>query len=1591
MARLTGDMKQATAIVSNATAQISRAAGAARSALEAMGLGLGAASLIAMTKGAIDAADKLNDLTQSLGMNIAALAQYQLAAAQGGTSLEAIGKGIKGLSTAFAEHGEALRQAGIDATTQDGRMRQLADVFASMPDGIEKTTLAVKFFGKSGMELIPMLNQGAAGLDAAAEKSAKYAAIMGVMAPRADAFNDSMAELTLALKVSSLAMVNDALPALTNISKAMAIAAHETGSMQAAWVGLGGIGWEFIFKPLQVLINGITIDLEELNAKMLRFLGQTKAAEEVEAGIARMYKEIANLTRDPPAEAAAKPFDTAKWTADYEKLLGALGVGKEKIKKGVDEIAAHNKRMRDLDNKGWVAYIEAMAKEYEDGLAAQRKIDEESNAERLKLDAAFFAEKERLRKLDEAGWIAYVEATTSEYEAGLLAIHAATKSNIQISDEAKKALTEYLDPAKAKSFGDALSSAFGSAGSALGKLINSLEDYGQKMAEIEKMRATNAQINDPAIRAANETRLAEQSANAQISAYGDMAAAAKGFFETGSSGYKALEAAEKVFRAFELASAIQTMLTKSGLLATFTGLFVASKATETAATVASVAPDVAASMAKGQAAALTGVANQAQGDPYSAWVRMAAMAAVMVGLGFAVSGSFSGGSGGQTAAQRQREQGTGTVLGDADAKSQSLLNAIKEIEKTDKLGLTYSHDMLEALRAIQSSMGALASLIFRTSGVTTGGDFGVQTGTLSRNTGDPLLGMLGINDSFLTRLDPILGGFVSALQGLWGKTTQEITDAGVLISGTVGQLMRGQGISQYANVTTNTSSWFGLVNDTSNSTLTAGVSDRLSQQFALIFGSIIDSIEAAARALDMWSPRFAEDLRNFVVEIDRISLQGLQGQDLQDALNSVFSTFADKVSLAFFGTGEMQDLAKAGEGFYETLIRVATGNEYVKQTFAALGLDLPLVGMAAVTARMELIDLAGGLEAFGKITQDYYSKYYSPAEQYANTGANLGAEFNRFGVAMPTDPAGMRALIESIGTATPEARALTIELMKLAGVFYDYSTAVLGLDGQMHTLDETTRQHRDLQEELDVLNGTKTAQFVERSHRMAEAIDNTSLATLQAIFAEEDRQAGLANQARQNEARFDLERQLFDLSHSEAEILEHNRSLRMTELALKEQELGMAPGTLQAIQAQIDAQTDLNAARLAEAEALKHTSDLEGRLGVLRGDFTQQELDRAREWQGAANDTDRALLSQIYAQEDLAEATRRTTEALDRAKSSQQSMWERFATDAQKAERATQIVNDGFAALGIAVPQSGEAFANLVAGIDAATPAGQALLAALELIAPSFATITSAALTMVGALYGATPAGAPPPGAIWVTLPDGTGYWMVPPGAGGADGSDAANLAKQRRQMEIELQRALGNDEIALMMERADQLAALDVSLRGLQQQIWDALDAKKLREAAEAWANTLNDWLNGIALDSNLSPLTAQQQLLEAQRQYDLAKLGGDAGALTAAADALLAADKAVEGFGGGYSALYAQIMADISGLAESGPVATVGEAQIVTAVGELRKEVADAKVETARLLERLIEATRDGTEKVSSAVNTGTTKTASATEKAAAVNERK
>lgn len=95
-----------------------------------------------------------------------------------------------------------------------------------------------------------------------------------------------------------------------------------------------------------------------------------------------------------------------------------------------------------------------------------------------------------------------------------------------------------------------MASAFGEAGRAMGDLLTVMTGYESRLAEIALAQKEGRLTEAQAIR--------EQAA-AQIQSYGDMAAAARGFFKEGSDGYKAMLAVEQVYRAYQFASAIQAM------------------------------------------------------------------------------------------------------------------------------------------------------------------------------------------------------------------------------------------------------------------------------------------------------------------------------------------------------------------------------------------------------------------------------------------------------------------------------------------------------------------------------------------------------------------------------------------------------------------------------------------------------------------------------------------------------------------------------------------------------------------------------------------------------------------------------------------------------------------------------------------------------------------------------------------------------------------------------------------------------------------------------------------------------------------------
>lgn len=201
--------------------------------LAGLGASLSLAGLVHAGKAAVDLADDLNDLRQKTGVSVESLSLLKPIAEESGTSLEGLATGLKKLSTAMLEAASGAKEQagvfarlGVSVLDAAGQMRpteevllDLADAFAAMPDGAEKSALAVKLFGKSGVELIPFLNQGRSGIEELKNKFRELGLeISGDTARAADAFNDTLDTVKQALHGVTLKIAEAALPALQTLA-----------------------------------------------------------------------------------------------------------------------------------------------------------------------------------------------------------------------------------------------------------------------------------------------------------------------------------------------------------------------------------------------------------------------------------------------------------------------------------------------------------------------------------------------------------------------------------------------------------------------------------------------------------------------------------------------------------------------------------------------------------------------------------------------------------------------------------------------------------------------------------------------------------------------------------------------------------------------------------------------------------------------------------------------------------------------------------------------------------------------------------------------------------------------------------------------------------------------------------------------------------------------------------------------------------------------------------------------------------------------------------------------------------------------------
>lgn len=254
------------------------AVAAAAFAAAAAGIGLA-------VRGVLNEADQMGKVAQSLGVPVDELSRLKHAAEMSGSSLEGLSPTLRRLGANIMESvskptsaaGKAFNALGIDLKNTDGSLKNssqvmsdLAEKLSQMPDGAEKTALAMQLMGRSGADLIPMLNGGRDALQAMKDEADALGIVIDQKTATAAAnFNDNLTRLSRMLSGVWTKLTAELAPALAAMTGYFVDAAKESGGFgsaisRAAQTAIDGALWvidawhglKVVFPALEVAATG---------------------------------------------------------------------------------------------------------------------------------------------------------------------------------------------------------------------------------------------------------------------------------------------------------------------------------------------------------------------------------------------------------------------------------------------------------------------------------------------------------------------------------------------------------------------------------------------------------------------------------------------------------------------------------------------------------------------------------------------------------------------------------------------------------------------------------------------------------------------------------------------------------------------------------------------------------------------------------------------------------------------------------------------------------------------------------------------------------------------------------------------------------------------------------------------------------------------------------------------------------------------------------------------------------------------------------------------------------------------------------------
>jgi hypothetical protein len=177
--------------------------------------------------------DEFDDLSQRTGISTEVLSSFTLAVnktdlgmAGFATSLKFLANNMADANTKGGEAAAKFAALGVAFKNADGSLRPLdqvmldvADKFKALPDGAQKSALAVDLFGRAGTGMIHMLNLGRDGLQAEMDKARELGLVFSTEAAGScDKFSESLVDLQGGLQGAFNQIGAALIPALTSLA-----------------------------------------------------------------------------------------------------------------------------------------------------------------------------------------------------------------------------------------------------------------------------------------------------------------------------------------------------------------------------------------------------------------------------------------------------------------------------------------------------------------------------------------------------------------------------------------------------------------------------------------------------------------------------------------------------------------------------------------------------------------------------------------------------------------------------------------------------------------------------------------------------------------------------------------------------------------------------------------------------------------------------------------------------------------------------------------------------------------------------------------------------------------------------------------------------------------------------------------------------------------------------------------------------------------------------------------------------------------------------------------------------------------------------